>query len=116
MPDEYEVIGELANGGQQIRFLSGPLADRIVIGFPNDHPFLQDVTNDVRRRPQTPDERAESLLRSLLTAEQLRDWDGRQRFLVSTQYGVLEFGELYNIGLLAERRWGVQAVRRANPG
>lgn len=99
MPDEYEVVGELANGGQRIRFLSGPLADRVVIGFPNNHPFFRGVVVDnERRRLQTPDERAESLLRSLLTRDQLRDWVGRQRFLVSTRYGVLEFGELYNIG------------------
>lgn len=42
--------------------------------------------------------RAERLLRSFLTPVQLRDWVRRQRFRVLTRYGVIELGELYNIG------------------
>jgi hypothetical protein len=104
LPNEFEVIAELANGGQRIRFLRGSLAGRTVIAFPDSHPYFRGLVDGERRRALNPDERAENLLRSLLTAEQLRDWVGRQRFLVSTRYGALEFGELYNIGFWPNSR------------
>jgi len=96
---EFEVVGTLPNGGQRIRFLSGPLADRVVIAFPDSDPYFQErISHERQQRPLTADERAERLLRSLLTNEQVLDWVQSQRFTVPTPYGVVELGELYNIG------------------
>jgi hypothetical protein len=64
----------------------------MVIAFPDTHPFFQHCV-----LPDTPERRAERLLRSLLTSTQLEEWLKRRKFLVQTKFGTFEFGELYNI-------------------
>lgn len=46
---------------------------------------------------ETPEFKAQSLLESLLSVEQLEDWRTRRRFWVPTPRGKVELGKLYNL-------------------
>lgn len=100
MPDDFEIVETLSNGGQRIRFISGPLAHRVVIAFPDRHPYFHTGLSQPYERPE---KRADRLLRSLLNPEQLRDWTVNERFRVTTPYGIVELGELFNIGFWTPR-------------
>jgi hypothetical protein len=85
--DSLEVLEELGDGRQLLRFVSGALAGRTVIAFPeSDFIYL------------SPFERAERLLLTLLDAEQVSDWRANQTFRVTTKFGTVELGRIQDIG------------------
>ena len=61
-------------------------------------PGSKSSTGRAPRRRESPEVRAGRLLRSLLNPEQHSDWMTRRRFLVKTQFGRVELGQLFNIG------------------
>lgn len=98
--ESFEIIELFDDGRSRIRLTTGLLAGRIVMAFP-DSGVQSEASGSVRRKPrrkESPEARAARLLRSLLNAEQRNDWVGRRKFVVPTQFGKLEFGELFNIG------------------
>lgn len=96
---DFEVIETLEDGRTRIRFTCGALTGRTVWAFPSLDPWPEPPSRRSKpRRRESPEARAARLLRSLLSPEQRRDWVTRRRFLVETQFGKVELGELFNIG------------------
>jgi hypothetical protein len=83
---DFEVLERFGDGRLRLRLTEGRLAGRVVIAFPDIPPLL------------SPYERADRLLRSLLTAEQIEDWETFEKFRVPSPFGILEFGQIFDIG------------------
>jgi hypothetical protein len=97
---EFEVLETFEDGRCRVRFIAGGLAGRIVTTFPTSYGWSPPATAREQRprRRESPETRAARLLRSLLSPEQKADWRARRKFFVPTEFGRLEFGELFNIG------------------
>ena len=89
---EFEVVSEHPDGRIVLRFTQGAMAGRTVTAYSDAYcelPF---------EPPLSPRQKAWRLLSSLLDEEQRQTWRTRKTFLVTTAYGAVEFGALYNIG------------------
>lgn len=100
----FEVLQEFEGGGRQVRFVSGPLAGRVVVMCPAADDESSISTTNESDSPDTvastlsPSQKARLLLLSLLTPAQRADWISHHRIVLCTAYGRVEFGRLSDIG------------------
>jgi hypothetical protein len=93
LDSSFEVVEERADGRIILRFTEGVLAGRCVTAFSDEVCARASAYEPIL----SPRAKADRLLVSLLDEEQHLSWRAKKRFRLSTPYGVLEFGALFNM-------------------
>jgi hypothetical protein len=84
---DLQFVERFEDGRQLLRFTEGVLAGRTVMAFPeSDFIYL------------SPYERAERLLVTLLNPDQEQAWRSTKTFRITTLYGTVELGRIFDIG------------------
>ena len=108
------VLEDLGDGRTLVEIIGGAHdGERVVVMHREGRPGIrsltwyldgEEISGPIGHALRSPDQKANELLESLLSAKQLSQWRKHQRFWVATPYGSVELGRLFHLRFRGKSR------------